>query len=116
MKWWWRYRIDPNSMWSHIIRGIHNLKHKSIDCIAKKSICGVWKNIDNIKEELEKRGNPLEIVMKKQVNDGKNTFFWLEDWSGKGIFKSSFPALYALEKKKSCMVADRIGSDELKWG
>lgn len=62
-------------MWSHIIQGIHNLKYKSADCIAKKLICGVWKNIDSIKEELKRIGKPLENMMKKQVNDSKNTLF-----------------------------------------
>lgn len=77
-KWRWRYRSEPNCMWSKIIQGIDNLKYKHVDCIAKKSICGVWKNIENIKGELERLGKPMGNVMRKQVNDGKSTFFgWM---------------------------------------
>lgn len=71
-------------MLSQIIQGIHNLKYKPTNCIAKKSIYDVWKNIESIKGELERLGKPMGDVMRKQVNDGKSTFFgWMMEWKRK---------------------------------
>lgn len=53
--------------------------------------------------------------MKKQVNHGKSTLFWLDDRSGNGSFKAAFPTLDSLEKKNSCLVADRISNGDIKW-
>ena len=47
------------------------------------------------------------------MNGGSNTLFWLENWAGCGAFADRFPALYALEKKKSCVIAERISGCSL---
>lgn len=54
-------------------------------------------------------------VVKKNVRSGNNTFFWLDNWTGKGIFKDKFPELYHLEKKKKCKVSDRIVPSGMTW-
>nr|KAJ0209961.1 hypothetical protein LSAT_V11C400220670 [Lactuca sativa] len=58
MKWWWRYRSEPNSIWNQIIQGIHDLKHKKTDCIAKKSIIGEWKSYPNNEDQV----NELDVI------------------------------------------------------
>lgn len=73
--------MDPSSLWSHNIQGIHNLKNKTYNYIANKSITRVWKNIACIKDNMQKVEVPIESVMKKQVNDRNIICFrWIDGW------------------------------------
>lgn len=36
VKWWWRLKYEPSSLWARVITGLHNLKNKPINYLAKK--------------------------------------------------------------------------------
>lgn len=99
-KWWWRLRLNQGTLWSQVIQGIHKIKSKEESCLANRSSTGVWKNIASIDTELRKVDVPMEVIMKKKVNKGDKTLFWLDRWIGNETLKVAFPNLYALEKKK----------------
>lgn len=44
-KWFWRFKMNPLSLWRCVISGIHNLDRKPVKSMAKKSFTGVWYNI-----------------------------------------------------------------------
>ena len=44
-KWMWRLKYDDSSMWSKVIRCIHNLNGRHWSVFANRSNIGVWKNI-----------------------------------------------------------------------
>lgn len=45
VKWWWRLKSEPSSLWGRVITGIHNLHKKTLDYLSKKSSIGVRNNI-----------------------------------------------------------------------
>ena len=49
----------------------------------------------------------------RKVGNGQDTSFWHEVWVGDRSLKDRFPRVYALDREKSCCVADRVGS--LDW-
>ncbi|KAK1433698.1 hypothetical protein QVD17_10613 [Tagetes erecta] len=65
-------------------------------------------------EELEEVGinmlNELECI----IGNGSNASFWFVKWTGLGLLRASFPALFLAERNKVCKIAERfrlIGSD-----
>ncbi|XP_071729076.1 uncharacterized protein [Rutidosis leptorrhynchoides] len=57
---------------------------------------------------------PNDILCVK-VGNGRNTWFWLDDWKGSGTFKEKYNRLYHLETNKECFIADRLVNGEWKW-
>lgn len=96
VKWWWRFRVDRNTLWRQVIQGIHKTNSKEDSRLANRSITGVWKNIASVDKELEKVGVPMEFIMKKKVNKGDKTLFWIDIWAGNETLKEKFPNLYVL--------------------
>lgn len=102
-KWWWRLSENQNTLWCQVIQGIHKTKSMEDSRLANRSITGVWKNIASVDKELKKVGVPMEVIMKKKVNKGDKTLFWLDKWVGNETLKAAFPNLYELERKKDAL-------------
>lgn len=115
LKWWWRLKTKPNALWCKVIINIHNLVRKPASYIAKKTAKGTWNNIASVWTDLEEFGLCFDKIFKKDVGSGNNTFFWLDKWWGDEPLKASHTSLYQLEKKKSCLVSDRITSHGTVW-
>nr|XP_043619490.1 uncharacterized protein LOC122591304 isoform X3 [Erigeron canadensis] len=64
-------------------------------------------------------GVNMERLMKGVVGNGSNMLFWKDWWIGKDRLMEIYTQLYSLEKRKACLVSDRIcniGSSILiKW-
>lgn len=60
-------------------------------------------------------GKPIRSMMKREVNNGKDTLFWLDDWLGIGPLKTSFPNLFCLERNIRCSITDRISLGGPTW-
>ncbi|XP_023736870.1 uncharacterized protein LOC111884805 [Lactuca sativa] len=56
-----------------------------------------------------------KIVECDEVRDGKKILFWLDDWLKNGTLAVKFPSLYALDKRKSCLLGDRWVNDVFSW-
>lgn len=64
-KWWWRLKIEKNSLWNKVVTCIHNLDLSSAYELSNNSITGVWSNIAIIKVELVKRDISICTIIKK---------------------------------------------------
>ncbi|KAL4565506.1 hypothetical protein LXL04_029604 [Taraxacum kok-saghyz] len=49
------------------------------------------------------------------MGNGRDTFFWEDCWIGDRPLAAVFPRLAALERNRSCTVADRRGVDGWTW-
>nr|KAJ0222437.1 hypothetical protein LSAT_V11C200087460 [Lactuca sativa] len=56
VKWSWRLRTWPSSLWDKGIFGIHKVHSISDNYYSLKSMTGTWNNIANINRRLEKKG------------------------------------------------------------
>lgn len=91
-KWWWRFKVEPKSLWCNIIKSIHGVggfenPHPS---------SGSWNCISKLKGELLKENVDLSTLFKKKIGNGNNTSFWNDLWVGAPL-KVGFDRLFALE-------------------
>ncbi|XP_021992889.1 uncharacterized protein LOC110889633 [Helianthus annuus] len=55
-KWWWRFKIDPESLWRKVIWSIHH-NERTWNLVPRKlSVAGPWKQVAKVSEELERYG------------------------------------------------------------
>lgn len=95
--------------------GIHNLNHKPAERLSKKTISGVWNNIAGVIQELQRAGISFDDIFKKQFGDGDDTLFWMDTWCGGEPFRDRFPELYQLERRKSCIIKERLHEPGHMW-
>ncbi|KAJ0752186.1 hypothetical protein HanPI659440_Chr09g0321451 [Helianthus annuus] len=67
-KWWWRFKADPNQLWSKVIGSIHKFTAVNQIIPISKSIPGVWKDIGNMDPELQKLG--IDIKQNLVISNG----------------------------------------------
>lgn len=115
MKWWWRLKTDPSQLWAREIKGIHKLRNKPSNVISTKAIPGVWSNVAGIKDDLKELGIDMDVVLVKHMGKGDNILFWSDQWIGTQPLKLVFPALYQLERYKTCRISDRIQVGQHTW-
>ncbi|KAJ0428711.1 putative RNA-directed DNA polymerase [Helianthus annuus] len=107
-KWWWRFKIDKNSLWRKVIWCLHQ-NARSWSCIpAKLSAAGPWKQVASISIELKTMGVELERCFKGVVGSGQGVAFWKDCWILDVPLCVKFPALFLLEQKKNVVVSERI--------
>lgn len=75
LKWWWRLKCKPETLWCRIISSIHNLVRKPAHHLAKRSATGACLNIVNIHGDLEEFGFSFDSLFRKTVGSGNNTLF-----------------------------------------
>ena len=68
VKWWWRLKSQPHSLWGKIINGIHNLAHKPPDHLSCTALAGVWNNIAGVKKMLSSKGLGFSDIFKVPNN------------------------------------------------
>ncbi|XP_071741061.1 uncharacterized protein [Rutidosis leptorrhynchoides] len=112
-KWWWRFKIETNCLWTKIIRSIYGIDGglRSGVGLAHLSASGIWYNIILVGNNIEDCQVAFKTSFKKSIGDGRNTLFWNDNWCGSESFKNMFPRLYMLESNKDALVSDRIISD-----
>ncbi|XP_071728391.1 uncharacterized protein [Rutidosis leptorrhynchoides] len=109
-KWWWRFKIETNSLWVKVIRSIHgdcgglSLRDDS----RHSSRLGTWRNIVNACFFLDDINIPFRNSFMKSIGDGSSTSFWHEVWIGDKSLRESFPMLFRLEVEKEVKICDRI--------
>nr|KAJ0202709.1 hypothetical protein LSAT_V11C500285080 [Lactuca sativa] len=107
-KWWWRFRVEQNSLWSSCIRALHNTRGIDGMAFARCGIPGPWLKIYQINWELDEWNIGLDDLFCRKLGDGKHTHFWKDKWCGDIILRMEFPELYKIESEKNCKVSDRI--------
>lgn len=101
-KWLWRYLKEPGSFWRAVIDARYKatnriiFPYKSQGRTFSKSL---WSQIVCC-------GGLILPNIKRRINSGRNTLFWLDDWTDDGIFKLKFPRFFALSLKPTCSVLE----------
>lgn len=65
VKWWWRFRKDPGSIWAKLITSMHKLQGKPDHVFSLKTLVGVWNNIACSQKELNKLVISVDMVLEK---------------------------------------------------
>lgn len=76
--------------------------------MSNKTIAGVQNNIPGIRHDLSSICINMEHVITKHIEREDDTMFWLDHWISGERLKSAFLGLYQLEKKKRCLIEDKI--------
>nr|GEV12242.1 RNA-directed DNA polymerase, eukaryota [Tanacetum cinerariifolium] len=78
-KWIWRFRTQGSSLWSKVIKLIHEEDGK-IGKSFKHGLMSNWNNITRGITLLQNKGIDLLGYIKKKKGNGENTLFWDEVW------------------------------------
>ncbi|KAL4560863.1 hypothetical protein LXL04_033019 [Taraxacum kok-saghyz] len=110
LKWLWRFKKDPNSLWRKVICGIHNCSRKPTCSWAKKTLAGTWSDIVKVVPALAEIGINFQSILKVKIGSGSDILFWWDDWTELGYLKTRFPMLFELDRRKSCLLSKRVSS------
>lgn len=55
--------------------GIHNLHNKLANVLSKRTIPGLWNNMEEVLKDLTKVGISFHGILKKQVKNGNDILF-----------------------------------------
>ncbi|MFS7949948.1 putative reverse transcriptase zinc-binding domain-containing protein [Helianthus anomalus] len=106
--WWWRFKIDPESLWRKVIWSIHH-NERTWNLVPRKlSVAGPWKQVAKVSEELERYGINLITCFRAIPGNGRSVVFWKERWLGIEPLQSRFPNLFTLERVKNAKLSDRV--------
>ncbi|PWA49539.1 reverse transcriptase zinc-binding domain-containing protein [Artemisia annua] len=86
VKWIWRYRTEPESLWRKVIEALHDTKRS-------------W--------------TPIPFC---KIGNGKHIRFWLDPWVSNEPLKDVFPSLFKMAKDKRCTVADGLLMSSNRFG
>ncbi|KAJ0533359.1 putative RNA-directed DNA polymerase [Helianthus annuus] len=107
-KWWWRFKIEKDSLWRKVIWEIHKNARVWNFIPLKSSITSPWKQIFNIKEDFNAAGVDLESLFRGRPAWDSGIYFWKERWLFEIPLCEKFPRLFQLERKKNVLVKDRM--------
>ncbi|KAF5761432.1 putative reverse transcriptase zinc-binding domain-containing protein [Helianthus annuus] len=108
VKWLWRYLNEPNAMWRRVVLSIHGSSRSWGIAPCNNAIPGVWKNCVSLWNKHKVKGVGLNGVLRGRVGNGLQIRFWLDNWLGQEPLKVTYPSLFAIEKCKRALVADRL--------
>ncbi|XP_076946644.1 uncharacterized protein LOC143618241 [Bidens hawaiensis] len=118
-KWWWRFKVEEDSLWKKVIMSIHHTPRSWPIISNNKRLNGTWDKIVKIEKSLTTYQVSLTDSIKGRVGNRSKVRFWLDIWLTEDRLKNQFPTLLSLEAKKSCVVADRCiltdGNYSIKW-
>ena len=103
-KWWWRFKTDANALWRNVITAIHG----TTGGLGEEIKVGVWGKIAGLNLVTENANISLISFFCRQIGNGENTKFWIDQWCGDVPLKVRFPRLAMLDNEIECRVADRI--------
>ncbi|KAJ0533882.1 putative RNA-directed DNA polymerase [Helianthus annuus] len=118
-KWLWRYKNEPNHLWTSVIRAIHESSTSKSFISVKKTIPGVWKDIHSVKDSLQKFDIKVEDCIRVKMGDGKSILFWMDRWLIGEPLKDRFPELFNIAANKRGTVDDfyhaQDGNIQWRW-
>ncbi|KAJ0883842.1 putative RNA-directed DNA polymerase [Helianthus annuus] len=108
VKWWWRFKVDRNSLWRKVIWSLHNNSRSWNFIPVKLSVPGLWKQIVKISSDLENLGINLPSLFRGVPGCNCMMSFWKESWLIEEPLDSKFPNLFQLERQKNVGILDRV--------
>ncbi|KAJ0445610.1 putative reverse transcriptase zinc-binding domain-containing protein [Helianthus annuus] len=109
-KWWWRFKIEKDSLWRKVVWEIHKNARDWNFIPLKSSITSPWKQIFSIKEDFNTAGVCLESLFRGRPGCDSDIYFWKERWLFEIPLCEKFPTLFQLERQKNALVKDRMTS------
>ncbi|XP_071708570.1 uncharacterized protein [Rutidosis leptorrhynchoides] len=112
-KWWWRFKIETNSLWVKVIQSIYgsNGGLGSGGDLCYHPTLGTWSNIIDAGNSIADMEIKFKKSFIKQIGNGMETSFWNELWIGNNKLKDAFPRFFRLEAQKDATVSMRIQGD-----
>ncbi|XP_021985349.1 uncharacterized protein LOC110881378 [Helianthus annuus] len=107
-KWWWRFKVSQDSLWRKVIWSIHGSGRGWTYIPVKLTLGGMWKQIASVPDILENISSGPNLFVNGNVKSGHSVFFWSDWWVSDNTLQRKFPLLFALEKKRCCLVSDRL--------
>jgi hypothetical protein len=108
-KWWWRIKNEKESLWYKVIEQIYG------ESLEERKNCrsSWWRDLISIKK-IQGRGGVdwFEENIRREVGDGRNTFFWKDPWIDGGMLCNLFRRLFDLSLDKEVKVAEMIVEEE----
>ncbi|KAJ0497883.1 hypothetical protein HanOQP8_Chr13g0484851 [Helianthus annuus] len=118
-KWWWRFKIQPDTLWNKVIRAFHSNNRSWPVLPFSRGLSGVWSTIAKLGNYLAYTNLNLNNMLIGVVGKGDKIRLWLDPWVSSQPLRNSFPNLFLLESNKDCLILDRyeeIGSGVVwKW-
>lgn len=106
-KWRWRLLHEKGSLWCKVLMAKYGdglSRHYSVwwkdllmSCVGPES--GLW----------------FENGLCWRIGDGGDTWFWDDNWHGKGNFKDSLPGLYEISEQKHNRISEMGKWSEGRW-
>ncbi|XP_022013939.1 uncharacterized protein LOC110913415 [Helianthus annuus] len=115
-KWWWRFKVERDSLWRKVVWEIHNSARTWSFIPAKLSVASPWKQIYNIKGDFSVVGLCLEAMFRGHPGSNSEIYFWKERWLMDVPLCDRFPTLFQLESHKKAFIKERVivGSEGLE--
>lgn len=106
-KWRWRLLHEKESLWCKVL-----LAKYGDEPSTKFSIW--WKDL-LLSCVGPESGGWFENGLCWRIGDGYDTWFWEENWHGKGCFRDSFAGLYAISQQKNKKLSEMGNWIDGKW-
>ncbi|XP_071708731.1 uncharacterized protein [Rutidosis leptorrhynchoides] len=111
-KWWWRFLTETSSLWVKVIKSIYAVSGL-LDSggVFNHTYHSTWSIIVKTGVHLEELGFGFTKSFKKEIDNGKDTSFWLDTWFEDTPLKDRFRRLFRLERDPNVSVHNRLGWD-----
>jgi len=111
-KWCWRLLEDRGSFWYRVLVARYGEEAGRLE-VGGRSGSSWWREIAKIRDgEVGDEGGWFGARVSRVLGDGKNTFFWFDNWIGDVPLRRRFGRLFDLATNKLISVADMF---DLGW-
>ena len=107
-KWIWRLGSDKGGLWKEILVSKYGSWISLREDGKSRKISLWWKDLKEVWAS-EGWGRNFEDRVEWKVGDGKDIYFWEDNWLGSDALKKEFPRLFSLILVKDAKVAE-LGS------
>jgi hypothetical protein len=107
LKWVWKLYQGEDAIWARLIRAKYTDTADIFSC-AGQGGSAFWKSLHQIKDL-------FKIGAKHEVNDGRRTQFWYDNWHPEGVLRDRFPLIFSICENTRVSVAQACtGQDPLR--
>ncbi|XP_071739943.1 uncharacterized protein [Rutidosis leptorrhynchoides] len=101
-KWWSRFLIKPNDIWTKVIKSIHGPVFLSVH-----SHSTVWTSIVSVCSRITNRKLLPTDTFRMTIRDGCSVRFWHDLWVGNDLHSHRFNRLLHLDSNPNAFISDK---------